>query len=39
MSNEELKQQIIDALDGINDQRALKIILQFILGIKDKLIR
>lgn len=39
MNNKELKQQIIDALDGINDQQALKIILQFILGIKDKLIR
>lgn len=39
MDNKELKQQIIDALDGINDQQALKIILQFILGIKDKLIR
>lgn len=39
MDNKELKQQIIDALDSINDQRALKIILQFILGIKDKLIR
>ena len=39
MSNKELKQQIIDALDGINDQRALKSKMQFILGIKDKLIR
>lgn len=39
MSNKELKQQIIDALDAVNDQQALKIILQFILGIKDKLIR
>lgn len=39
MDNKELKQQIIDALDGLNDQQALKIILQFILGIKDKLIR
>lgn len=39
MDNKELKQQIIDALDAVNDQQALKIILQFILGIKDKLIR
>ena len=35
MDNKELKQQIIDALDAVNDQQALKIILQFILGIKD----
>ena len=39
MTNKELKQQITDALEGINDQKALRIILQFILGIKDKLIR
>ncbi len=34
-----IKQQIIDALDDVNDTRALRIILQFILGIKDKLIK
>jgi len=35
----DIKQQIIDALADIKEEQALKIILQFILGIKDKLIR
>ena len=31
---EELRQKICEAVNGITDKRKLKIILQFILGIK-----